>query len=211
MNITVKGDIEIIAEGSFVDQGYKINTAVIRIKGELMKKWQECNRQPDCMRYVDDQEGFQQALAIRQANLEAWEHEVQELMGISGQPDLFSKDGFSFGVWRNTSEIFTVVHMTPEYESEQKKTIDEIIQKYPDNVPVPVAADLLGKCQMYIRTGLQTGRLPFGSAVKTSTQWSYHIAPKALKSYMEGERVLTTPEIIEQVVLRTLEAQGAGQ
>lgn len=87
------------------------------------------------------------------------------------------------------------------------KTIDEIMQEYPNNVPVPVAADLLGKCQMYIRTGLQTGRLPFGSAVKTSTQWTYHIAPKALKSYMNGDRVLTTPEIIEQVVLQTLEAQ----
>lgn len=89
------------------------------------------------------------------------------------------------------------------------KNIDEIIKEYPDNVPVPVAAELLGKCQMYIRTGLQTGRLPFGSAVKTSTQWSYHIAPKALKSYIEGERVLTTPEIIEQVVLRTLAALAA--
>lgn len=91
------------------------------------------------------------------------------------------------------------------------KTIDEIIMEYPDNVPVPVAAELLGKCQMYIRTGLQTGRLPFGSAVQTSSHWSYHIAPKALKSYIDGDRVLTTPEIIEKVVLRTLEAQEAAR
>lgn len=101
--------------------------------------------------------------------------------------------------------------MTQECECEKRKTIDEIINEYPDNVPVTVAADLLGKSQMYIRTGLQNGRLPFGSAVQTSSHWSYHIAPKALKAYVVGDRVLTTPEIIEQVVLRTLEAQGAVQ
>lgn len=86
-------------------------------------------------------------------------------------------------------------------------TIDDIIQAYPANVPVPVAAELLGKCQMYVRTGLQTGRLPFGSAVKTSSQWSYHIPPLALKAYVDGDRVMTTPGIIEQVVMMTLSAQ----
>ena len=86
-------------------------------------------------------------------------------------------------------------------------TIDEIIQKHPLNVPVPVAADLLGKSQMYIRTGLQNGRLPFGSAVKTSSQWSYHIPPLALKAYIDGDRVMTTPEIIEMVVRHTLAVQ----
>ena len=86
-------------------------------------------------------------------------------------------------------------------------TIDEIIQTYPANVPVPVAAELLGKGQMYIRTGLQNGRLPFGSAVKLSSQWSYHIPPLALQAYIDGERVMTTPAIIERVVLLTLAAQ----
>jgi len=85
--------------------------------------------------------------------------------------------------------------------------INEIIEKYPHNVPVPVAAELLGKGQMYVRTGLQNGRLPFGSAVKISSQWSYHISPLALKAYMDGDRIVTSPEVIERIVLSTLAAQ----
>lgn len=85
--------------------------------------------------------------------------------------------------------------------------IDKVIEQYPHNVPVSVVAKLLGKGTMYVCTGLQYGRLPFGSAVKISSQWSYHISPLALKAYINGERVVTSPEIVEQVVLRTLEAQ----
>ena len=203
-------EIEIITSGSYIDQGVKITTSVIRLSGGLMNEWLAANRQPDCLQYIDNQEGLQQAIAEMQDKQEAWQRKVQERMGISGQSDVFNKDGFTFGVWHNTSEIFTAVYMEPDVKSEHPKTIDDIIREYPDNVPVPVAAELLGKCQMFIRTGLQTGRLPFGSAVKTSSQWSYHIAPKALKSYVDGDRVLTTPEIIEQVVLRTLAAQEAG-
>lgn len=89
----------------------------------------------------------------------------------------------------------------------KKIDLDYVLQNYPQNVPVTVTAELLGKSQGYIRTGLQGGRLPFGSAVKLSSQWSYHISPLALKAYIEGERVVTSPNIIEAVVLRTLAAQ----
>ena len=37
----------------------------------------------------------------------------------------------------------------------------------PRKVPTAVAARILGKSENFIRFGLQQGRLPFGSAVKT--------------------------------------------
>ena len=56
-------EIEIITSGSFVDQGYKITTSVIRVLGDLMLEYLAANRQPDCLQYIDDQAGLQQALA----------------------------------------------------------------------------------------------------------------------------------------------------
>lgn len=41
------------------------------------------------------------------------------------------------------------------------------------------------KSEQYIRIGLQTGRLPFGTAVKVSPgRWSYHVPERAFKDYM---------------------------
>lgn len=62
MNIIADGSIEIITKGSFLDQGYKVDVAVIRVKGKLMNEWLKCNRQPDCLEYVDNPDGLQQAL-----------------------------------------------------------------------------------------------------------------------------------------------------
>lgn len=88
--------------------------------------------------------------------------------------------------------------------------INDVIKQYPHDVPVSVAAKLMGKSDMYVRTGLQCGRLPFGSAVKSTTKWSYHISPQALRAYLLGERVVTSPEIIERVVKMTVEALKTG-
>ena len=54
-------------------------------------------------------------------------------------------------------------------------------------VTVKEASELLGVSRQYVRIGLQTGRLPFGSAVKTSDRWTYHISAEALRKYMEGD------------------------
>ena len=54
----------------------------------------------------------------------------------------------------------------------------------PRKVPTVIAAKILGKGEDFIRFGLQQGRLPFGSAVKTAKdRWSYHISPKLLADY----------------------------
>ena len=54
----------------------------------------------------------------------------------------------------------------------------------PRKVPTVIAARLLGKSENFIRFGLQQGRLPFGSAVKTGKdRWSYHVSPPLLAQY----------------------------
>lgn len=56
------------------------------------------------------------------------------------------------------------------------------------NVKVSDAARMLGKSAQFIRVGLQRNVLPFGTAIKTSSQWSYHISPKLLAEYIgEGQ------------------------
>jgi len=110
-------EIEIVTSGTFIDQGWKITTSIIRVFGDLMNEWLVSNRQPDCLQYIDDQEGLRQAIADQRARQEAWERKVQAAMGIDGEPDVYADDGFSFGVWHNASEIFTVVHMERSKEA----------------------------------------------------------------------------------------------
>lgn len=46
-------------------------------------------------------------------------------------------------------------------------------------------AKKLGKSPEFVRIGLRTGRLPFGSAVQVSpNKWSYHVSDKLFKEYM---------------------------
>lgn len=47
------------------------------------------------------------------------------------------------------------------------------------------AAKRLNKSQEFVRMGLQLGRLPFGTAVKTSSKWSYDIREEAFEKYLK--------------------------
>lgn len=52
------------------------------------------------------------------------------------------------------------------------------------NLPVEMAAKLMGKGKQFIRVGLQNGTLPFGYAVKVSgDRFSYYISPKKFTEY----------------------------
>lgn len=53
-----------------------------------------------------------------------------------------------------------------------------------NKISVKEAADLLGVSQQFIRIGLQTGRIPIGTAVKMSTRWCYYINEKQLADYI---------------------------
>ena len=58
-----------------------------------------------------------------------------------------------------------------------------------DNIPIKVVSELLHKSPQYVRIGLQQQRLPIGSAVKLSTEWTYHISYELLKNYVGKERI----------------------
>lgn len=58
------------------------------------------------------------------------------------------------------------------------------------SIPIQIVADILGKSQQYVRIGLQQERLPIGSAVKMSNEWTYHISYELLKNYVGIERLI---------------------
>ena len=54
------------------------------------------------------------------------------------------------------------------------------------NVPVIVAAKIMGKSPQFVRIGLQRGILPIGRAMKTNDhneQYDYYISPKLLTEF----------------------------
>lgn len=54
-------------------------------------------------------------------------------------------------------------------------------------ISIKKAAEMLGKSEQFIRIGLQRGAFNFGTAVKMSTKWSYHISPTLFYRYLNGE------------------------
>ena len=56
------------------------------------------------------------------------------------------------------------------------------------NISVKATARLLGMSQQFVRIGLQRGILPFGSAVKLSTRWTYYVSLARLHEYAGVKR-----------------------
>lgn len=61
-----------------------------------------------------------------------------------------------------------------------------------ESVSVKRAALLMGKSEQFIRVGLRNNRLPFGTAVKLSTQWTYYISPKLFYDYIGYKEIPKT-------------------
>lgn len=55
-----------------------------------------------------------------------------------------------------------------------------------EQISVRDAAERMGKSQQFVRIGLQRGLLPFGTAVKMSSKWTYYISPKKFDEYVGG-------------------------
>lgn len=53
---------------------------------------------------------------------------------------------------------------------------------------VKEASILLGKSPEFVRVGLQRKLLPFGTAVKLSSRWSYHISASLFYEYLNGKK-----------------------
>ena len=51
------------------------------------------------------------------------------------------------------------------------------------SISVKEAAEAMGKCEQFVRIGLQRGLLPIGSAVKMSSKWTYYISPELFYNY----------------------------
>lgn len=74
----------------------------------------------------------------------------------------------------NVSEAW----LTGDMEETEAATSNKI------NLPVAVAAKLMGVGKQFIRVGLQDERLPFGYAVKISgNRFTYYISPKKFTEY----------------------------
>lgn len=70
-------------------------------------------------------------------------------------------------------------------------------------ISVEEAAKRMGKNPQYVRYGLQQGRLPFGSAVKTGEKnWDYQISEDALEAYLSGSIMLK--EIFNKETLKEI-------
>lgn len=57
-----------------------------------------------------------------------------------------------------------------------------------NKLSVKDAATQMGKSIQFVRIGLQRGAFSFGSAVKLSSRWTYHISPKLFYEYLNGKR-----------------------
>ncbi|MGG4238583.1 helix-turn-helix transcriptional regulator [Bacillus safensis] len=80
-------------------------------------------------------------------------------------------------------KILEVLGMSP------LEHIDEISTNgISGKISVQKAAKLLGKSEQFVRVGLQRSVLPFGTAVKLSSKWTYHISAKKFYDYI-GLRV----------------------
>jgi len=57
------------------------------------------------------------------------------------------------------------------------------------DIPIYIVAEILGKSKQFVRLGLQQQRIPIGSAVLTSSEWTYHVSYELLKNYVGIERI----------------------
>ena len=57
------------------------------------------------------------------------------------------------------------------------------------SIPIKIVAEIIGKSPQFIRIGLQQQTLPIGSAVKMSSEWTYHVSYELLKNYIGIERI----------------------
>ena len=50
-------------------------------------------------------------------------------------------------------------------------------------------AKLLDKSPQFVRIGLQRGVLPFGTAIKMSSKWTYHISEAKVYEYLGESKI----------------------
>lgn len=61
------------------------------------------------------------------------------------------------------------------------------IRLTPNRLTVKEAANLMGVSEQFLRIGLQQSKFPFGTAVKTSSRWTYYINTTQFLRYIGAE------------------------
>lgn len=77
--------------------------------------------------------------------------------------------------------IAEALRLAPDY-FKQAAVQDSITMETP-NLPVIVAARLMGKSKEFIYQGLRDGVFPWGYGVKMGKNWSYYISPVMFTKY----------------------------
>ncbi len=63
------------------------------------------------------------------------------------------------------------------------------MKEYESRISVIDVSKILDTSPQFVRMGLQQKRLPFGVAVQTSSEWTYHISQKLLEEYIGEEPI----------------------
>lgn len=64
-------------------------------------------------------------------------------------------------------------------------------------IPLPIVAEILGISQQTLRLGLQRKELPIGSAIKTSSKYTYYVSYELLKNFVGIEKINSYEESVK--------------
>ncbi|MPM39329.1 hypothetical protein SDC9_85962 [bioreactor metagenome] len=82
-------------------------------------------------------------------------------------------------------KIAEALDVSPGFLNGSSTSIDaEDDPKELKNISIQKAAELMGKSEQFVRVGLQRSILPFGTAVKLSSRWTYYISPSKFYDYV---------------------------
>ncbi len=95
-------EIEIIAQGEFLDEEYRVRTLVIRLLGALRQEELDTHEWNDRVCY-ETKEEWTEYHEAKQSLKKQFEEKVRDLLGLN--------DSASFVLSNSISEIFTVVAM----------------------------------------------------------------------------------------------------
>lgn len=84
----------------------------------------------------------------------------------------------------NIKKIADALQVNESFLDGTEEVMDEEVKDFDKNLPVEEAAKIMGKSKQFVRVGLQRGLLPFGSAVKLSSRWTYYISPPRFYEYV---------------------------
>ena len=120
---------------------------------------------------------FKDALkhALKEKNLTATALSIRTGIGKSSISQYIS--GKNEPGEKRKAIIATALDLPADYFEQSDACIVDIDSIDGRNLPVDVAANLMGKSRDFVYQGLRSGIFPWGYAVKLEKRWSYYISP----------------------------------